>query len=299
MKVAIFCDVEKLLEVEKIKKIIASHDVPVVVYDDASISTFQKDMISPHAIMKDVTHMLFIYGSSSLSNTYFIFFAGYALGAGLPMLLVSEIADPHLPDVWRNMFMLLDLSSFDSYFESEKRSFLEKKQKEIAKKQLLEKGYSLFNSNYVEAVKNGEVEIASLFIDAGFSPFEKDLLGTPVLSLAVRERHIDMVKMLIERGAIIDATSKDRNYTALMDAAQIGELDAVRLLLEADANPNIQSKDGQTALILAVGRQDVAVIEILLKAHSDYNIKDSMGMSALDYVNLFRNEKILSLFDKK
>jgi len=299
MKVAIFCDSEKILEVEKIRTIITSYDASVIIYDDASISTLQKEMTSPHAIMEDVTHVLFLYSASALSNTNFIFFSGYALGAGLPMLLISEIADPHLPDIWRNLFILLDLSSFDSYFEGEKKSFLEKKQKEIAKKQLLEKGYSLFNSNYVEAVKNGEVEIASLFIDAGFSPFEKDLLGTPVLSLAVRERHIDMVRMLIERGAIIDATSKDRNYTALMDAAQIGELEIAKLLLDANANPNIQSKDGQTALILAVGRQDVSVIEILLKAHSDYNIKDSMGMSALDYVNLFRNEKILALFAKE
>ena len=298
MKVAIFCDNKKLLEVEKIKSVIASHDASVVIYDDASISALQKDMGSPHAIMEDITHVLFLYSSSALSNAFFIFFAGYALGAGLPMLLISEIIDPHLPSIWRNLFILLDLSSFDSYFENEKKNFLENKQREIAKKQLLEKGYSLFNSNYVEVVKNGEVEVASLFIDAGFSPFEKDLLGTPVLSLAVRERHIDMVRMLIERGAIIDATSKDRNYTALMDAAQIGELEIARLLLKANANPNIQSKDGQTALILAVGRQDVPVIEILLESHSDYNIKDSMGMSALDYVNLFRNEKILALFAK-
>ena len=106
-----------------------------------------------------------------------------------------------------------------------------------------------------------------------------------------------MVSLLIDSGADVNATSKDRNYTALMDAAQIGEVEIAQLLLKNNADPNTQSKDGQTALILAVGRQDVDVIASLLQSGADYNLKDSMGMSALDYANLFRNEKILALFN--
>ena len=106
-----------------------------------------------------------------------------------------------------------------------------------------------------------------------------------------------MVKSLMKEGALLNATSKDRNYTALMDAAQIGEVKITKVLLEHKADPNIQSKDGQTALILAVGRQDVEIIEMLLKNNSDCNLKDSMGMSSLDYANLFKNEEILKLFN--
>ena len=203
-----------------------------------------------------------------------------------------------MPKQGLSLIKVISIESFDLYFKQEKKHFSKIETKEKAKGKLLDKGYSLFTSNYVQAVINNEVDIVKLFIKAGFSASELDELGTPVLSLAVRERHVEMVKTLIKEGAALDIASKDRNYTALMDAAQIGEVEIAKILLEHKANPNIQSKDGQTALILAVGRQDVGIIEMLLENHSDYNLKDSMGMSSLDYANLFRNEEILRLFNK-
>jgi len=297
MKVAIFYDSPKLKDVETIKEVISSHNCVVELYDNDLITELQNKMTSPHSIMKDVTHVLFVYEKSSLMQLPFLFFAGYALGSHLPILLVSEIADVALPQVWLNLFTILKFNSLNSYFAQEVQRFNENKAKELAKNKLLEKGYSLFDASYIQAVKNNEAEIAKLFIEAGFSPSTLDASGTPVLSHAVRERHIEMVSLLIDSGADVNATSKDRNYTALMDAAQIGEVEIAQLLLKNNADPNTQSKDGQTALILAVGRQDVDVIASLLQSGADYNLKDSMGMSALDYVNLFRNEKILALFN--
>ena len=298
MKAVIFYDSSKLDEVNDVKDVITKVGCSVDIYDDASITALQNDMVSPHHVMKDASHVLFMYGDVSIEHTNFVFFAGYALGAGVPMLLISKKVTSRLPKPWLHLFNCLDINSFAPYFEKERLRFQETEAKETAKSKLLEKGYALFNSNYVDAVKNNEVEIAKLFITAGFSPSELDLLGTPVLSLAVRERHLEMVKMLIEEGAVVDAASRDRNYTALMDAAQIGEVKIAKELLKHGADPNTQSKDGQTALILSVGRQDVETTRILLETHVDYNIKDSMGMSALDYANLFRNEKILALFNE-
>ena len=244
--------------------------------------------------MKDVTHIIFICEDFLEKQASFVM--GYAIGAELPIVLISD--DCKIEKKWLNLFKVFAIDAFDSYFKLEKKQFKEIEAKEKAKRKLLDKGYSLFTSNYVQAVVNNDVDTVKLFIKAGFSASELDELGTPVLSLAVRERHIEMVKTLLKEGALVDASSKDRNYTALMDAAQIGEVQIAKILLEHKANPNIQSKDGQTALILAVGRQDVEIIEMLLKNKSDYNLKDSMGMSSLDYANLFRNEEILKLFDK-
>lgn len=298
MKAVIFYDSSKLDEVNSVKEIIIGAGCAVSSYDDESIAILQNDIVSPHQIMEGVSHIIFMYENTSIKNANFVFFAGYAFGAGITMLLVSKKVSFSLPKAWLNLFNCLNISSFAPYFEKEKKRFQETELKEVARAKLLEKGYALFNSNYVEAVKNNEVEIAKLFITAGFSPSELDLLGTPVLSLAVRERHIEMVKMLLEEGAVVDIASKDRNYTALMDAAQIGEVQIAKELLKHGADPNTQSKDGQTALILSVGRQDVETTAILLETDVDYNIKDSMGMSALDYANLFRNEEILTLFNR-
>lgn len=296
MKISIFYDEEKLNEVKTIKNIILSHKCDVMLYNDASI--FQSNIESPHNIMKDITHIIFMYSDKKTLHNNFIFFSGYALGANIPIILISDTIDSYIPKQWLKLFTILAYNSFASFFEEEKKRFNTEKIKEIARNQLLQKGYSLFNSNYVQVIKENKLEIAKLFINAGFSPSEVDNLGTPVLSIAVRERHIDMVKLLIKEGANVNATSKDRNYTALMDAAQIGELEISRVLLQSNANPNTQSKDGQTALILAVGRQDIKIIDILLKSHSDYSLKDCMGMSSLDYANLFKNKDILNLFEE-
>lgn len=297
MKVAIFYDSPRRQDVQKIKDTISSHDCVVSLYSDDLVKELQESEVSPYELMKDVTHALFVYEKDSLKQVAFIFFAGYALGAGLPMLMVCEASDVALPKVWLNLFTMLSLECLDSYFADEVRRFGENKAREIAKSKLLELGYSVFDANYAQAVKNNEVGAVKLFIEAGFSPSALDAAGTPMLSLAVRERHADMVSLLLEEGANVNATSRDRGYTALMDAAQIGEVKIAQLLLAQSADPNTQGKDGQTALILAVGRQDVDVIISLLENGGDCNIKDSMGMSALDYVKLFHNEKILALFE--
>ena len=289
MKVAIFYDSLNVSKANIVKDIVNSYKCNTILYDEAS-----QVLHDVNKIMKNVTHVVFI--CDSFVERQPSFFIAYAIGATLPIVLINE--GIKVSKQWLDLFKIMPLDDFDSYFSLEKKRFINIETKEKARHKLLDKGYSLFTSNYVQAVINNEIDNVKLFIKAGFSASELDELGTPVLSLAVRERHVEMVKTLIKEGALVDIASKDRNYTALMDAAQIGEVEITKLLLEHKANPNIQSKDGQTALILAVGRQDVEIIEMLLKSHSDYNIKDSMGMSSLDYANLFRNEEILKLFDK-
>ncbi len=298
MKVVIFYDDSMNDEVKKIESVVASYACDAISCNDKNISFLQSSTKKPNSILQDATHIIFLFNKTILTNINFAFFLGYALGKSIPALLVCDSTDVNLPSEWSGLFTQLDCQSFAKSFEIEVENFKRNEAQQIAKKRILEKGYALFNSNYVQAVKNNEVDVAKLFIDAGFSPSEPDDLGTPVLSLAVRERHTEMVELLLKEGALVDATSKDRNYTALMDAAQIGEKVIAEILLKSGANPNTQSKDGQTALILAVGRQDVAIIDLLLEAGSDYLMKDSMGMSALDYANLFRNAEILELFEK-
>ena len=288
MKVAIFYDSSNASKANIVKDIIKLHKCNAILYDE-TLQTSQ----DVNNLMSGITHVVFM--SEDFSEKHPSFFMGYAIGAGLSIIMIEQ--DCKISKQWLNLFKIVSIDNFDSYFKLEKKQFSDVETKKKAKQKLLDKGYSLFTSNYVQAVLNNEVNIVKLFIKAGFSASELDELGTPVLSLAVRERHIDMVKTLIKEGALLNATSKDRNYTALMDAAQIGEVKITKVLLEHKADPNIQSKDGQTALILAVGRQDVEIIEMLLKNNSDCNLKDSMGMSSLDYANLFRNEEILKLFN--
>ena len=81
-----------------------------------------------------------------------------------------------------------------------------------------------------------------------------------------------------------------------MDAAQAGSADLVRLFLEKGADPNLKSKDGQTALVVAVGRNDAEIARLLAEGGADPDAIDKLGLSARKYAALFKNPAILSLF---
>lgn len=293
MKVAVFYDSDKLDTALSIKEYILSCGCDTALYNEKEIwNTDFSGVLSD--IMSDVTHTLFIPSKDFSSYPGFIFFLGYSEGNDIPVIFMETHSGSIIPKNILHSFTVLKCECCLKYFETEKKRFDEIQKKEKARSKLLEKGYSLFNANFIETIISNKIEAVKLFIEAGFNPSECDCLGTPVLSLAVRNRCTETVKLLIDEGASIDLCSKDRNYSALMDAAQIGEYESAKMLLEHGANPDIQSKDGQTALIFAVGRHDVDMTALLVKYKADYDIKDSMGLSALGYAKLFKNEDVIN-----
>jgi ankyrin repeat protein len=71
----------------------------------------------------------------------------------------------------------------------------------------------------------------------------------------------------------------------------------MRDLIRAGVDVNIQSKSGQTALIVAVGANEEEMVEALLKAGADPDVKDLMGTSARQYASLFHNKTIQANFE--
>jgi ankyrin repeat protein len=71
----------------------------------------------------------------------------------------------------------------------------------------------------------------------------------------------------------------------------------VQLYIEKGADTNLTSKDGQTALVVAVGRNDADVARLLVAGGADPDLADKLGLSARKYAALFKNPAILSLFE--
>src|SRR5207249_1465545 len=105
---------------------------------------------------------------------------------------------------------------------------------------------------------------------------------------AVTERHTDTVRTLLERGADVHARSK-RGFTALLFAAQQGDLDSAELLLDAGTNVNEASDDGTNPLLMASASGQEAFLGFLLKRNADPNAADRNGYTALHYAASGRN----------
>jgi ankyrin repeat protein len=70
--------------------------------------------------------------------------------------------------------------------------------------------------------------------------------------------------MLISKGG--DPNTKVKSVTALMLAASKGSVEAVKVLLEADADPFAATYKGATALSLAQAAKHEAVVAVLKQA---------------------------------
>ena len=104
---------------------------------------------------------------------------------------------------------------------------------------------------------------------------------TPLMSACVFQRGKDVVAALLDAGAKLDLQSKN-GETALFFAAGKNDLDAVKLLLEKGANPNIPDKKGNTPLMKAVlSHVEVLIVDALLSAGADPNIVNPEGDTAL------------------
>ncbi len=92
------------------------------------------------------------------------------------------------------------------------------------------------------AAQRGRVEIITLLldkgakVDGGWQPKAFEPPITP-LQFAVRERHLDAARLLLARGATVDASHLGIGNTPIYDAVDQGDTEMVKLLLRKGANP--------------------------------------------------------------
>jgi len=249
-------------------------------------------------VIENFTHVAVL---SELGPGWIDFLAGFFCGSRLPILVFGEKAIETIPEVYAFCFKFFDTEAkLHSFLICEYEAF---KKNEAAlgtsnaRKALLDRGVPITNDSLALCVAAGEEEEVSLFLAAGFSPDTKDKKGIPLLGISARNGQLNILKLLLRSGVQVNLIAEDRGSTALFDSAIEKNVDMVKALIEAGADVNIQSKDGQTALVVVVGIGNEEIAEILVKAGADPDIKDALGVSARKYATIFGNSKILAMFD--
>ena len=103
--------------------------------------------------------------------------------------------------------------------------------------------------------------IAARLLELGADPSapSRNPMGVAPLHSAAAAGSVDVCRLLLERGAPVDALQPE-GYTALMSAAQQGNAELAELLLAHGASPDLQGANGQTPVTLAEenGHHDLA-----------------------------------------
>ncbi len=163
--------------------------------------------------------------------------------------------------------------------------------------ELFDNGIPFTADSFAHFIEKDDKTTCQKFIDAGMNVNSCTETGVPLLCIAARFENFELLEWLLSLGADLNAVSKDRGYTAVMDSVWKKNYKMTEYLISKGASLDVISTDGQPVLVLAVGNGDKKIVELLVKSGADSNIKDSMDMSARDYAVLFKRDDLLQIID--
>ena len=127
------------------------------------------------------------------------------------------------------------------------------------------------------ACENGHVDVVEMLLRRGADANQADGAGFTPLTVACQFGHADVVRLLLGRGAAV-GHARGNGTSPLHTAAMVGHTDVVGLLLDGGARIDAPRADGATPLLLASVKNHPGVAAMLLARGA--SVGQMMGDSA-------------------
>jgi ankyrin repeat protein/predicted Ser/Thr protein kinase len=143
-----------------------------------------------------------------------------------------------------------------------------------------EEGTALSTPPLVIAAARGNLQMVEMLLNSGAEVNAQDRSGTTALSAAVDGGHDEVVPQLLAQGADVNR-ARTTGVTPLMIAAARGKQELVELLLNSGANTDATDRNGWTALASAVDNRHDGITRLLLNRGADVDGVLETGVSPL------------------
>lgn len=164
-------------------------------------------------------------------------------------------------------------------------------------RRMLDAGYDVNSTNaqgdslLILASREGAADVARLLLTRRARVEQRSRAGESALLLASIRGHLPIVRALLDAGA--DPTGSD--WTPLHYAAAGGHEAVCKLLLDRGAAIDARTANGTTPLMMAARQGHFAVVKLLLWEVADPNLKNESGASALSYAERSQNAEMAKL----
>ncbi|KAM8868838.1 inversin isoform 2-T2 [Spinachia spinachia] len=129
---------------------------------------------------------------------------------------------------------------------------------------------------------SGHVSTVKLLLERGAMVDSLDVMKHTPLFRACEMGHRDVIITLIKGSASVDLVDVD-GHTALHWAALGGNAEVCQILMENGISPNVQDQAGRTPLQCAAYGGYITCMAVLMETNADPNIQDKEGRTALHW----------------
>ena len=133
-------------------------------------------------------------------------------------------------------------------------------------------------------------------VDINYHSKDKQATGRTALTEAAIQGQLDVVRLLLERGANLNWQDRAVGFTPLGWAANQGHESIVRALLEAGADPNLATPEFlRTPLMAAAQRGSLPIVKVLIAAGANVNAPTCDGRTALSIAQEKKHDDVVTL----
>ena len=126
----------------------------------------------------------------------------------------------------------------------------------------------------------------------------KDLKYLLSLTLQPTKKKYNFNYLLSFLVKYLNSTNESIFYEYLFQSCELGKLNYVKILLEKGLSVNYQNELGETPLHIAISKNDIGLIELLIKYEPNTNLKTKNdGFTVMNYAEMQNNKKVIKIIE--